>query len=637
MKKPLLAAVLLGFGVLLAGCGARPVAQTNPPPTGTPTGTVRSIPGVPPGLGAVTFANAQDGFVGGMGVILATTDGGGTWTRQWTGAATITALDFVSPQVGWAVGTDTLLATSNGGQTWSTAGEPASTPLTQVDFVSGSVGYGVAGPGGAGNLAATLVATDDGGQTWRPLAAPGSIRSVCFSSSEVGWAVTGGNNQVQVVRTTDAGQHWVATAQVAGGSGTGGQVGCSGSATAWVLVVGWSGMSQTSYAVYRTADAGGSWQPVLATSTAGAGPAPGNPSGAPRGPGSSPGQLQVISGTTAVQVGVCRACGGSGTALLAVTADGGSTWQTGSVAPGVGYPYPGRFAVSFVSARQGWLVDTPFAGASLVMTTSDGGRTWTRQGWWAVATPQRAISFLSPQVGFGVGLPGDSTAVLATSDGGAAWQRVGTLPQGMVESPSVLSFVSPTEGFAVTGAGRLLATSDGGGHWRDVPVAVGGGSSPLVMAVAFADAQHGCVQVNYPTGGPAVLSTSDGGQHWQTVVGPQQKGALPAVAVCAATLVHPDWAKPAAALASAGSPEVLALTPTASGAQAWGWTFDQSGWRLLTSGDFGATWTQLTWSGHTPVGLSFVDASHGWLLTAGGRLYGTEDGGQSWTQLGEGP
>ena len=70
----------------------------------------------------VSFADALHGWAVGMnGVILATTDGGVTWTVQnWGAAAWLYDVAFPDASRGWAVGSDgTIIATSDGGATWT--------------------------------------------------------------------------------------------------------------------------------------------------------------------------------------------------------------------------------------------------------------------------------------------------------------------------------------------------------------------------------------------------------------------------------------------------------------------------------------------------------------------------------------
>ncbi len=69
-------------------------------------------------LRGVAFPTVSAGWAVGIGgLVLHTSDGGGSWVRQRSGIATdLTAVDFVDARHGWAAAAgDTLLRTSDGG------------------------------------------------------------------------------------------------------------------------------------------------------------------------------------------------------------------------------------------------------------------------------------------------------------------------------------------------------------------------------------------------------------------------------------------------------------------------------------------------------------------------------------------
>ena len=103
------------------------------------------------GLDAVAFPSTSRGWAAGRGAIIATTDGGATWTQQYKGRADIRSLAFADEQHGWAVASTSLLRTTDGGATWSPAAEPEGLVLTSVTFTSADEGWGIAfPPGGVG-------------------------------------------------------------------------------------------------------------------------------------------------------------------------------------------------------------------------------------------------------------------------------------------------------------------------------------------------------------------------------------------------------------------------------------------------------------------------------------------------------
>ena len=68
-----------------------------------------------------SFPDGSHGWtVGDHGTILATSDGGVTWTKQSSGTGKLLCgVTFPDASHGWAVGTDgTILATTDGGAHW---------------------------------------------------------------------------------------------------------------------------------------------------------------------------------------------------------------------------------------------------------------------------------------------------------------------------------------------------------------------------------------------------------------------------------------------------------------------------------------------------------------------------------------
>jgi len=124
-----------------------------------------------------TFFSAQDGVlpvvytVGSANnlAMYVTHDGGASWQSSipvaFSGPGSgIIDTDFISADQGWATAGSTLFATSDGGQHWTRIATSA--PFTQVsnlDFVSNTVGYALSGSSDAGSA---LLKTTDGGQTW---------------------------------------------------------------------------------------------------------------------------------------------------------------------------------------------------------------------------------------------------------------------------------------------------------------------------------------------------------------------------------------------------------------------------------------------------------------------------------------
>jgi photosystem II stability/assembly factor-like uncharacterized protein len=265
----------------------------------------------------------------------------------------------------------TLLATTDGGRTWTAVakGLPASAHL---QFVTAQVGFATIEGGTCphGLCPGYVIATTDGGRTWAiRYSGPVEIASIAFSSATAGWSIVDGG----VDTSTDGGVHWhqsvpfargvmnactmafvrfsTGRAGIAGGSGAGGPClattadggstwklaaipggqGCtvSGGAGSW-LEVGCG----TATTVWLSSDGGSTWQKAWS-----GGPQP----------------LYFLNGTTAWR-GAQR------------TTDGGATWTNGQSL--------GSAAVAFVSTSEGW---ARMADGTAIYATTNGGATWSKQ------------------------------------------------------------------------------------------------------------------------------------------------------------------------------------------------------------------------------------------------------------------
>ena len=108
-------------------------------------------------LADVSFADAQHGWaVGWDGKIIATRDGGATWSAQASGTTLdLLGVSFTDTTHGWAVGDSLILATTDGGVHWT---PQANFGFTAVSFGDASHGCAV--------LAGSAAYTSDGGAHW---------------------------------------------------------------------------------------------------------------------------------------------------------------------------------------------------------------------------------------------------------------------------------------------------------------------------------------------------------------------------------------------------------------------------------------------------------------------------------------
>lgn len=614
---------------LLAGCGQpsatehhgnphahkQVAAQAAAPVYSTPTsGTASFTQASPsPTFSAVAFSSSHDGLMGGPGLIWATPNGGTSWTPVYTGSARIRAFSYAPGGGVFARSDHRILSASSPSGPWH-AVYRSSSGIGSMSWTSREDGFAVFTVGST----TALRETTDGGWHWAPVSTPSAPDAVRFDGSRVGWMVT---RKGSIYRTVNQGATWtlsfsLPSSPVAYTGGYGSRIHLAGPDNVWVEFIGGSGMSQTSYSVYHTSD-GTHWRAVSAVSTAGAGPAPGNPVYAVRGPGSSPGPLAVPNSTTAFLLGECEACG-AGMSSITATANGGQTWSP--VVPIFGANgLPGMHALSFPSPSTGYLVVPGYNQPSQLLVTHNQGQTWTAL-YPHHLSPLSGISFVTPSVGYGIGLPGLSNAVLKTTDGGRHWQEISTLPQseassGWLSSTSPIAFTSETRGFAVAANGTLYVTHDGGHSWVKAASASAKGPQPPVLDLF---GSHGCAGAVAQGTSGRVLWTTDGGMTWH--LARQESGSS-----CLQKMV-PTW------LALRSTADVAALGRLGRNL-AWAVTYARTWYVTGDHGKHVATIRVPSTFVDGIQSISYVNGHDAWLVTPLGQLYHSTNGGLAWTLL----
>jgi photosystem II stability/assembly factor-like uncharacterized protein len=156
----------------------------------------------------------------GYGVILNTTDGGKTWTRQGTRDVILDVnIDFISAiteNLVWACGDSidgmpTILKTTDGGKNWTRIGLTRDIPAVTYGGISG-VGENIAWAVGQNNV---IIKTTDGGLTWTRQnegADPAfDLASIAVVDENHVWAAGGSNFDpfiAYITYTSDGGEHW---------------------------------------------------------------------------------------------------------------------------------------------------------------------------------------------------------------------------------------------------------------------------------------------------------------------------------------------------------------------------------------------------------------------------------------------
>jgi photosystem II stability/assembly factor-like uncharacterized protein len=306
--------------------------------------------------------------------------------------------------------------------------------------------------------------TSDGGQTWEAVTPPGATVSEQAASlpntltvldSKVAWLMPG-QGTTPLWRTADAGKSWQPLTAPPVSSG---MLSFPDPQHGWWLAGTEASMGAQSVDLYNTSDGGASWTLVDRT--------------APDSPGSLPrvGFKTGITFRDASTGWVGAYTYQPDLVWLYRTNDGGRTWRQQMVT------LPDTFkgqtirtsAPHFFSATEGVLpVTAADTFDTVFFQTRDGGETWT------ATAPVKArvqaegrllADFADPAHGFA----SDGVMLYTTADGGTTWSTLtpGTSLAGLEQ----LIFVSDRDGWAVVGHGRgnLLRTTDGGATWTPVP------------------------------------------------------------------------------------------------------------------------------------------------------------------------
>ena len=387
----IVALILVGLGLALPVCALALRASD-----GGGWHVERASAGSNASLDSVTFIDANHGWAVGYdfgangAIILATSDGGATWSAQDASSAgssdaSLDSVTFIDANHGWAVGSNgqgaIIMATTDGGATWSaqdssSAGSTLSY-LTSVAFADATHGWAVGSTYDAATdtWAPLILATSDGGATWdtqdpgpvQTLEGMIELNAVTFFSAERGWAVgdTGpaADEAPVILTTSDGGLTW--KAERAGASRV------------------YGGLYSVSFS-----DAEHGW---------------------------------AVGGVPGEQVGP---------SVILATHDGGANWHAEKA------PHVDRYgtlrSVSFVNAERGWAVGYANRGfahdsavyAPVILATRNGGASWSAQDASGAGSHGYliAITFVDAAHGWAVGDTGlaadEAPVVLATTNGG---------------------------------------------------------------------------------------------------------------------------------------------------------------------------------------------------------------------------
>lgn len=309
------------------------------------------------------------------------------------------------------------------------------------------------------------------------------------------------------------------------------------------------------------------------------------------------------------------------------TSDGGRHWK--NVTP-VRLQLSAKSVVVFHSAMLAWIAVPQETKATIqVWRTSDGGTTWQSSS--LAASFPRAVAFVDALHGWLLigkrdqqDVPAETIQVYRTGDGGKTWEQLqsatalaastdapppGHLPYGGQKSG--IHFLNASTGWVtgtvlVSGLSWLYVTHDGGATWHQqlLPLPVDAPAAQMVVSrPIFFTAHDGFLPVTFRSGGLCIYVTHDAGTTWQPT-----------------------------SLASF-TPTVVTFVDMQQG-----WMTD--GRRLFVTTDGGQQWRQQATSssfGHITA-LTFASSTSGWAVrTQTGNaptMLKTGDGGHTWTPLG---
>ena len=222
---------------------------------------------------------------------------------------------------------------------------------------------------------------------------------------------------------------------------------------------------------------------------------------------------------------------GAGSTILR-TVDGGLTWQKFDVTT---EDLDFR-DIDAIDAQTAYALSIGNGPASRIYKTSDAGNTWNLQ---FKNEDQKAfldaMSFWDANHGIVFGDSIDKQFyILTTGDGGRTWSRVPatSLPAAQenegafAASGTNIAVFGKSHAWIGTGAAarsRVLRTTDGGRTWQVADTPLASGSTTGIFSIAFRDAKHGVIAGgNYGKEQEAIDNlavTSDGGVTWTLVKG----------------------------------------------------------------------------------------------------------------------
>ncbi len=432
------------------------------------------------------------------------------WGHPGPQGNTVYGFAFADAGHGWAVcGGGTVLATSDGGATWSQRAVVTGRPHL-YDVVRLPAGALVAAGTGAG-----LYVSDDGGATWAPKSPPAGRKLVDVAVRPDG-AVSAVGDSAALFVSVDGGLTWSARALPT---------------TQTLRHHGWTSdhtcFVAASKGVWRTDDAGLTWSQVVPdqfvgfaevfftdlltgyanedfdTWTTADGGLTWSQSSNPDAPLY---RHRTVPLDATHWLAVAAGEGGE----LWETFDAGQTWAQRLNRNVLGFPclYAAPGGRVFFGSDAGDLYRTDDGGLTIVNATVNLGDL-------APSAPMNFLMRRSDGVVFAAtqpSLPGDGQLWLRSDDGGFHWVRPADAPAFRWATDG--AFLDDRAG-VVGSAGNVAWTVDGGATWQETTLPAG--HSVARFALPAADRFFVCTYTQ--AGGGALFRSADGGASWTAVAG----------------------------------------------------------------------------------------------------------------------
>jgi len=567
----------------------------------------------------MSFADTFHGWLVGDrisgGNIIATTDGGRTWTIQsptrpylgvfvatvrhcwvvgvsgWTGRTTDGGQNWVEQQIpsqpslhdvhfsdtlfGWACGWPrAIVHTTDGGVSWVLQRSEPSGQLHALTFLDRQRGFSVGDTG-------TLLKTTDGGASWTsvPTGVETELTAITFGDSLRGWVI--GAEGGVILATSDGGSTWRLIQRGPAGRGREERIQAISfrdDTTGWAA--SWEGN------IWHTHDGGKIWSKQysvnpkkllsLAMADANTGWAVGDSGmilktqdGGANWVSQRRGYYSQLSNVFASDAQHAWACGYWQPYFK--TSNGGASWDS----LWLDFPSSAIKGLASVDTLYGWAL----LEDGSIWATSNSGRSWGPRrsrggfpGW-------QHLSFVDSVWGWAV----PQTGIVRSTDGGWIWQT-----QNNTNALKDISGVTRMKAWAVGDNGVILATTDGGTNWVSQTAPI----SPNLLAVTFADTLRGIAGGS----GDLILVTQNGGALWDTV-----------------------------RVSNGGTKDVFVIDTL------YGWLAGSDGNARRTT-DGGRTWQTLLTKTNLAA-VHFANRNFGWVAQQNYNIWRTTDGGTTWDSL----